>query len=247
MTCGINRGAPERESSLCRRRTRLSSSLSFSLLLLLLLLLSSYTASLSSREKNTFRESGRSSMATTANGGTRIPIDVATTVSRGPEYHFLVDVGSKTKFPVDETLVTVDRYSLSYEHTRVYERYAQWFFVTRFFCCFSVALHVPLSSRDICTKRGIFLFLLLRTVPMISVRTVYTRNERTGKVTLFSRSYTLREEHRCPSLSTPRKASRHFPTVLIGPAYYPCWPTEREVSRNKEKDNSRRNDSLTLR
>lgn len=30
MTCGINRGAPERENSLCRRRTRLSSSSNFS-------------------------------------------------------------------------------------------------------------------------------------------------------------------------------------------------------------------------
>lgn len=37
-----------------------------------------------------------------------------------------------------------------------------------------------------------------------------------------------RQEPRCLSSSTSRKASRHFPTVLIGPAYYPCWPTERE-------------------
>lgn len=57
--------------------------------------------------------------------------------------------GAKAKFPVDGSLVTVDRRSLSYEHTRVHKRNAQWFFVTRFSCCFSfVSPHVPLSSRN---------------------------------------------------------------------------------------------------
>lgn len=62
------------------------------------------TASLFSREKNNFRESGRSSMATTVNGGTRIAIDVATAVSRCPEYHLLVDVGLRRSSPSTEHL-----------------------------------------------------------------------------------------------------------------------------------------------
>ena len=131
MTCGINRGAPERESSLCRRRTRLSSSsrvLLVIVVVVLLLLLSSSSSSSSSsysssssssysslssssthglaifsREKGDFRESGRSSMATTANGDTRIAIDVATAVSRCPEYH-LVDVGLRRSSPSTEHL-----------------------------------------------------------------------------------------------------------------------------------------------
>lgn len=64
----------------------------------------SSTAPLFSREKNVFRESGRSSMATTANGGTRISIDVATAVSQCTEYHLLVDVGLRRSSPSTEHL-----------------------------------------------------------------------------------------------------------------------------------------------
>ena len=74
-----------------------------------------------------------------------------------------------------------------------------------------------------------------------------TNNRRKRKVIFFLCSVTLHEEPCCPSSFTPRKASRHFPTVLIGPAYYPSWPTEREISHDKEKSNSERNDSLTIR
>lgn len=43
-------------------------------------------------------------MATTVNGGTRIAIDVATAVSRCPEYHLLVDVGLRRSSPSTEHL-----------------------------------------------------------------------------------------------------------------------------------------------
>lgn len=203
-------------------------------------------------------------MATTVNGGTRIAIDVATTVSRCPEYHLLVDVGLRRSSPSTEhlsPLIAARSHASIHAYTNGTHSGSSLLASRVVFPSFLLASRSHLVTRGIRANEvpPFSLFYLPLSFCYLSFSrlarqwlntnyTIYTtNNRRKRKVIFFLCSVTLHEEPCCPSSSTPRKASRHFPTVLIGPAYYPSWPTEREISHDKEKSNSEQNDSLTIR
>ncbi|KAK1128289.1 hypothetical protein K0M31_002759 [Melipona bicolor] len=245
---------------------------------------STYGLAILSREKEDFRESGRSSMATTANGDTRIAIDVATAVSRCPEYHLPVSTwGLRRSSPSTEHLspliasrshasahactngtehsgsslldfrvvfpsfLSTSRShlvthgiranevppfslsaSLSLTHTHTLSLSLLSFFLSLAFFVYRAGqsnTNYAANDRNEGNERSLFPFFLLSFFFSLFLACVH--------------SVVSREEPRCPSSSTPRKASRHFPTVLIGPAYYPCWPTKREASQRQGENQQR--------
>lgn len=204
-------------------------------------------------------------MATTVNGGTRIAIDVATAVSRCPEYHLLVDVGLRRSSPSTEhlsPLITARSHASTHACTNGTHSGSSLLASRVVFPSFLLASRSHLVTRGIRANEvppfslflspSLFLLFVVFTfsTSMIEHKLHNLHHEQSTETKgyfFFLCSVTLHEEPCCPSSSTPRKASRHFPTVLIGPAYYPSWPTEREVSHDKEKSNSERNDSLTIR
>lgn len=205
-------------------------------------------------------------MATTVNGGTRIAIDVATAVSRCPEYHLLVDVGLRQSSPSTEhlsPLIAARSHASTHACTNGTHSGSSLLASRVVFPSFLLASRSHLVTRGIRANEvppfslflspSLFLLFVVFTFFNTSMieHKLHNLTPRTidgnERLFFFLCSVTLHEEPCCPSSFTPRKASRHFPTVLIGPAYYPSWPTEREVSHDKEKSNSERNDSLTIR